>query len=115
MVADMRWCMLRRTTVEVGPGGGYSNARSPEEESVRVLVTGATGHVGRIVVQQLVAAGVQVRAMTRSPERARFPDGVEAVTGDLADPPALEPVLAGADRMYLFPVAGTAREVVTRA
>lgn len=89
--------------------------QTDEEELVRILVTGATGHVGRIVVEQLVAAGVQVRAMTRSPQRARFPEGVETVTGDLEDPPALEPVLAGVDRLYLFPVAGTAREVVTHA
>jgi hypothetical protein len=40
---------------------------------MRVLVTGATGHVGRIVVEQLIAAGVRVRAMTRRPHEARFP------------------------------------------
>src|SRR5262245_48210186 len=87
----------------------------PVEESMRVLVTGATGHVGRIVMEQLVAAGVRVRAMTRRPQRARFPDGVETVAGDLLDPAALSPVLADVDRMYLFPLAGTAREVVTLA
>jgi uncharacterized protein YbjT (DUF2867 family) len=82
---------------------------------VRVLVTGATGHVGRIVVEQLVEAGVRVRAMTRLPQRARFPEGVETVGGDLTDPAALVPVLQGVDRMYLFPVPRTAREVVTLA
>ena len=82
---------------------------------MRVLVTGATGHVGRIVVEQLVAAGVQVRAMTRRPQEAQFPAAVETVGGDLTDPAALAPVLAGVDRMYLFPVPGTAREVVTLA
>jgi uncharacterized protein YbjT (DUF2867 family) len=56
---------------------------------MRVLVTGATGRVGRIVVEQLVAAGVQVRGMTRQPA-ATFPEAVEtarrrpaAVTGSL--------------------------------
>ena len=82
---------------------------------MRVLVTGATGNVGRIVVEQLVAAGVRVRAMTRWPQRARFAEAVETVAGDLADPATLEPVLAGVDRMYLFPVPGTAREVVSLA
>jgi uncharacterized protein YbjT (DUF2867 family) len=82
---------------------------------MRVLVTGATGHVGRIVVEQLVAAGVRVRAMTRSPQQAHFPEAVETVAGDLTNPAALVPVLAGVDRMYLFPVARTAREVVTLA
>jgi uncharacterized protein YbjT (DUF2867 family) len=82
---------------------------------MRVLVTGATGHVGRIVVEQLVTAGVPVRAMTRRPQQARFPDAVETVAGDLTDPATLAPALTGADRMYLFPVARTAREVVALA
>ena len=80
---------------------------------MRVLVTGATGHIGRIVVEQLVTAGVRVRAMTRRPQQARFPEAVETIAGDLTDPAALASVLAGVDRMYLFPVARTAREVVT--
>jgi uncharacterized protein YbjT (DUF2867 family) len=82
---------------------------------MRVLVTGATGHVGRVVVQRLVEAGVRVRAMTRRPERTRFPEEVETVAGDLTDPAALAPVLAAVERMYLFPVARTAREVMTLA
>jgi uncharacterized protein YbjT (DUF2867 family) len=82
---------------------------------MRVLVTGATGHVGRPVVEQLVAAGVPVRAMTRRPHEARFAEAVETVAGDLTEPQALAPVLAGVDRMYLFPVARTAREVVALA
>ena len=85
-----------------------------EGESKRVMVTGATGHVGRIVVEQLIAAGVRVRAMTRRPHEARFPEAVETA-GDLTEPQALAAVLAGVDRTYLFPVARTAREVVTLA
>jgi uncharacterized protein YbjT (DUF2867 family) len=83
-------------------------------EIMRVLVTGATGHVGRVVVEQLVAAGVQVRAMTRQPAAA-FPEPVETIAGDLLSPLGLAPVLAGVDRMYLFPVAHTARDVVAAA
>jgi uncharacterized protein YbjT (DUF2867 family) len=37
-----------------------------------VLVTGATGTVGSVVVPRLVAAGLDVRAFTRSPEKATF-------------------------------------------
>src|SRR6202171_1153537 len=44
-----------------------------------ILVTGATGNVGRPLVAQLAAAGVEVRAVTRQPETARFPAGVKAV------------------------------------
>ena len=38
-----------------------------------ILVTGATGTVGRVVVDQLVAAGQQVRALTRNPVTAGLP------------------------------------------
>ena len=78
------------------------------------LVTGATGNVGRIVVEQLVEAGDRVRAMTRTPHSARFPAGVDVVPGDLDDPSALAAALRGVDRRYLFPVAETAHEVAPR-
>ncbi|GIJ19069.1 NAD(P)H-binding protein [Micromonospora fiedleri] len=80
-----------------------------------ILVTGATGSVGRLVVERLVAAGVRVRALTRSPDAARLPDGVEVVAGDLADPSTLVSVFGGVQRMYLFPVPATARGVVVGA
>jgi uncharacterized protein YbjT (DUF2867 family) len=44
-----------------------------------ILVTGATGNVGRPLVTQLAAAGVEVRAVTRQPDTARLPAGVKAV------------------------------------
>lgn len=69
------------------------------------LVTGATGNVGGQVLRQLVAAGQQVRALTRHPERATLPDGVEAVRGDLTDPESLDAALDGVQRVFLFPVA----------
>jgi uncharacterized protein YbjT (DUF2867 family) len=44
-----------------------------------IVVTGATGNVGRPLVSELAAVGARVRAVTRAPETAGFPDGVEAV------------------------------------
>ena len=44
-----------------------------------ILVTGATGNVGRPLIDHLLEADVAVRAVTRRPEAARFPCGVEAV------------------------------------
>jgi len=44
-----------------------------------IVVTGATGNVGRPLVSLLAAAGAQVRAITRSPNTAGFPDGVQAM------------------------------------
>jgi uncharacterized protein YbjT (DUF2867 family) len=44
-----------------------------------ILVTGATGNVGRPLVNQLAEAGVHVRAVTRQPDSAQFPVDVEVV------------------------------------
>src|SRR5437588_2175864 len=44
-----------------------------------IVVTGATGNVGRPLVAELVAAGAQVRAVSRTPDTAGFPPGVEVV------------------------------------
>lgn len=49
-----------------------------------ILVSGATGHVGRPLVDELLAAGRKVRALSRDPRRASLPDEVEvAATADL--------------------------------
>jgi uncharacterized protein YbjT (DUF2867 family) len=67
-----------------------------------ILVTGATGNVGRHVVNGLLDAGVRVRAMTRNPETAHLPDDVEVVQGDLLDPGGLDAALDGVSRMFLL-------------
>jgi uncharacterized protein YbjT (DUF2867 family) len=82
---------------------------------MKILVTGATGFVGRQVVNQLIQAGAQVRALTRNPATANLPLNVEVVQGDLTELATLIPALQGVDRVYLFPVDETAREVVTLA
>ncbi|MCE9576786.1 MAG: NAD(P)H-binding protein, partial [Deltaproteobacteria bacterium] len=51
-----------------------------------VFVTGATGNVGRAVVDALVARGVPVRVGDRAPERLAPRAGTEAVRFDFADP-----------------------------
>jgi (4-alkanoyl-5-oxo-2,5-dihydrofuran-3-yl)methyl phosphate reductase len=65
-----------------------------------ILVTGATGTVGREVVAQLLAAGERVRAMTRDPGKAKFDPKVEVVAGDFDRPETLEKALAGVDRVF---------------
>jgi uncharacterized protein YbjT (DUF2867 family) len=59
-----------------------------------IVVTGATGNVGRPLVSELAAAGVRVRAVTRTPKTAGFPDGVEAVSSAVD-------ALAGASAVFL--------------
>ncbi|MFE3171386.1 NAD(P)H-binding protein [Amycolatopsis sp. NPDC059090] len=65
------------------------------------LVIGATAHFGRQAVEELVAAGAPVRALTRAPERAGLPDGVDVVRGDLTKPETLPPALAGVEAALL--------------
>jgi dihydroflavonol-4-reductase len=68
-----------------------------------VLVTGATGQVGNAIVRRLAAGGVEVRALlrSRSPEQASaLPAGVQAVSGDVADPSSLRAALEGCTTVY---------------
>ncbi len=67
----------------------------------RTLIIGATGNVGRQVVSQLSATGAQVRALSRNPDAARFPQHVEVVRGDLARPESLDRCLDGIDAVFL--------------
>ncbi|MFE3139037.1 NAD(P)H-binding protein [Streptomyces scopuliridis] len=92
-----------------------------------VLVTGATGTVGRQVVAELLRRGHTVRALTRDPEKAKagllagFPSGVsgvsdvsdvsgvsgvEIVRGDLTDPASLAPALDGVTGLHLITFGG---------
>lgn len=82
----------------------------------RVLVTGATGNVGREVVAQLLATDCRVRAMTRSPDGGDLPRHVEVVRGDLTDAEALDRCLDGVDTVFLVwtAAAGAAAAAVTR-
>jgi uncharacterized protein YbjT (DUF2867 family) len=69
-----------------------------------ILVTGATASVGRLLVDELVAAGAPVRALTNNPARAALPDGVEVARGYLGKPQTLPAALAGIDTVYLAPL-----------
>lgn len=63
-----------------------------------VLVTGATGFVGRRLTAELIAAGHEVRAMTRRPAQYAGPGTV--VAGDVLDPGTLAAALSGVDVAY---------------
>jgi uncharacterized protein YbjT (DUF2867 family) len=67
-----------------------------------ILVTGATGNVGRQVIQQLKQRGAQVRALVRNPATANLPDGVEVVQGDLLDVEALRQGFEGVSTLFLL-------------
>jgi len=67
-----------------------------------ILVTGSTGTIGSQVLNQLSHAGVEVRGLTRKPDEARFPSGVAAVSGDLADVDAFRTALKGVSTLFLL-------------
>jgi uncharacterized protein YbjT (DUF2867 family) len=82
----------------------------------RILVTGATGNVGRLVVDALRERGARdVRALTAHPERAALPDGVEVVRGWIGRPETVRAALDGVERMYLAPHPPTAGAVAALA
>jgi uncharacterized protein YbjT (DUF2867 family) len=67
-----------------------------------IVVTGASGNVGRALTRALVTSGRQVTAVTRT---SPAPAGARHVKADLGEPDSLAPALAGAEALFLL-VAG---------
>lgn len=71
-----------------------------------ILVTGATGNVGRHVVDQLVGRGASVRALVRNPAKANsvadLAAGIELVQGDLLDVDSLRSAFQGVSTLFLL-------------
>ena len=81
-----------------------------------ILVTGATGRIGRLVLDALLREGASIRALTRRPEGAALPPGVEIVAGDFSLPASLDPALHRVGTVFLLWTAppAAAREAVAR-
>ena len=67
-----------------------------------ILVTGATGNVGRNVVEQLIARGADVRAVIRDAAKVDLSAGVEFVQGDLLDVDSLRAAMSGVSTLFLL-------------
>lgn len=67
-----------------------------------ILVTGATGNVGRNVVKQLLRRDAEVRALVRDPAKADLPAGVDVIQGDLLDVDSLRAALSGVSTLFLL-------------
>ncbi|HDV6327268.1 TPA: NmrA/HSCARG family protein [Burkholderia cenocepacia] len=78
-----------------------------------ILVTGATGRVGRQVVRQLVDRGADVRVLVRDPAKADFPAAVTVAQGDMLDVDALRAAFSGVRTLFLL--NGVAGDEFTQA
>ncbi|GLQ79567.1 NmrA family transcriptional regulator [Mesorhizobium huakuii] len=67
-----------------------------------ILVTGATGNIGRQVVEHLVKRGADVRAFVRDPSKASFPEGVSVAQGDFLDVDSLRKAMSGISTLFLL-------------
>ncbi len=67
-----------------------------------ILISGASGNVGREVLQAALRSGAECRAMYRSAgEAAKASAGTETVVADFAQPETLVPALSGIESVYL--------------
>lgn len=85
-------------TAKARPHTGSSSA------GLRVTLLGGTGFIGRALAARLVGAGRVVRVVARNAESARsLPEGVDAVSADVADRNAMHSLLAGSDAAVYLP------------
>jgi uncharacterized protein YbjT (DUF2867 family) len=87
--------LLSAALVAFGAGCTSTLSGGPK----KVLVAGATGQTGKLIVSELLASGYEVRALVRDPAKARqvLGDRVEIVPGDIKDPATLIAAVAGTD------------------
>ena len=67
-----------------------------------ILVTGATGRIGRQVVDQLVKRGADVRVLVREPAKADFPKSVHVAQGEMLDLDSLRSAFKGVSTLFLL-------------
>lgn len=72
-----------------------------QSRPLRIAVAGATGRVGSALMARLAAEPVRLRALTRSPDAARFPSAVEVAAVDFDAPATLAAALQGIDRVFI--------------
>ena len=70
---------------------------------MKVLVTGATGNVGSLLVPELIKRGADVRTFTRKqPNQDAYPENVETAIGDLLDAESVARAMEGIDKLFLL-------------
>lgn len=79
------------------------------------LITGATGAVGRHIINQLVATGAKVRALSRKPDQADLPATVKVFEGDLAGSDLPKGAFEDVKGIFLFPAYGNIKPFLGKA
>jgi uncharacterized protein YbjT (DUF2867 family) len=73
-----------------------------------ILITGASGNVGREVVRQALAVGLKIRATYQSAAvAAKAPAGLDGVIMDYAKPETIRSALRGVEKVFLVWPAGS--------
>jgi len=93
MLKKIQFIILVLALVSLMPSGTFAGDKG------MVVVAGATGGTGQLVVKHLVAEGYEVRAMVRSLEKGKrvLGDDISMVKADVTEPASLPPLLEGAD------------------
>ncbi|CAM6019204.1 unnamed protein product [Sphagnum balticum] len=94
-------------------GGPMCDFTTPNAELTTVLVAGATGRVGRILVRKLQLRGYKVKALVRKADEETLemlPRSVQIVVGDLGEPATLKAAVEGCNKVIF---CATARSSIT--
>lgn len=82
----------------------------------KILVIGAGGKVGSVVLKKLIKLGVLVRASSRNPESREWPKEAEVVRADITKPDTMANALRGATKVFLYAkpegIDGVVKEMV---
>lgn len=82
----------------------------------KILVIGAGGRVGSIVLKNLISLGIPVKASSRKPESKKWPNEAEIVQADITNPESTASALRGATKVFLYAkpegIDGVVKEMV---
>jgi uncharacterized protein YbjT (DUF2867 family) len=67
-----------------------------------ILITGATGTIGSLILQRLASADVDTKALVRTPGKAALPAGVTQVVGDMSSPTSMRAALSSVRTLFLL-------------
>lgn len=67
-----------------------------------ILITGASGTIGSLILQRLASSNVELKALVRTPGKAALPDGVTQIVGDMGSPASMRAALSSVRTLFLL-------------